>query len=231
LTFKPFIERTAPGKRRAASSVKRSSAHMLEDIPSPIDLRLMPDALEWAQTATEKRPYREDIFAEFARELLSAEPAVRRVLELGSGPGFLAQHLLRSLPAASFVLLDFSPAMHQLAGERLVSQRSRVELVERSFKDPDWGEGLGRFQGIVTLQAVHELRHKRHATALHHQAKALLAPGGAYLVCDHFVGEGGVVNDQLFMSVEEQQQALLDAGFHTVRQVARRGSLVLHHAA
>jgi len=204
---------------------------MLDDIPSPIDLRLMPDALEWARTATAKRPYREDIFADFAKELRSIEPAVRRVLELGSGPGFLAEHLLRALPAASFVLLDFSPAMHQLARERLVTQLGRLECMERSFREPGWDEGLGTFQAIVTNQAVHELRHKRHAAGLHRQAKALLEPGGAYLVCDHFVGEGGVTNDQLFMSVEEQQEALRAAGFGTVRLVALRGSLVLHHAA
>jgi SAM-dependent methyltransferase len=204
---------------------------MLDDIPSPIDLRLMPDALEWARTATEKRPYREEIFADFAKELCSIEPAVRRVLELGSGPGFLAEHLLRALPAVSLVLLDFSPAMHQLARERLVTQRGRLEWVERSFRAPGWDEGLGTFQAIVTNQAVHELRHKRHAAGLHREAKALLEPGGAYLVCDHFVGEGGVTNDQLFMSVEEQQEALRAAGFGTVRLVARRGSLVLHHAA
>jgi len=204
---------------------------MLEDIPSPIDLRLMPDALEWEQSAVEKRPYRGEFFAAFADELAAASPRVNRILELGSGPGFLAQHILSSLPDVSCVLLDFSPAMHELAKARLGHLNGRAEFVERDFKDSLWNEGLGKFQGIVTHQAIHELRHKRHAVGLHSRARALLEPGCGYLVCDHFVGEGGVTNDQLFMTVEEQRNALLDAGFDSVRQVMLKGSLVLHHAA
>jgi predicted methyltransferase len=43
----------------------------------------------------------------------------------------------------------------------------------------------------MTNQAVHELRHKRHARELHRQVARLLTPGGSYLVCDHFCGPGG----------------------------------------
>jgi len=38
-------------------------------------------------------------------------------------------------------------------------------------------------------------------------------------------------NDQLYMSVAEQRQALLDAGFRNVRLVLQKGSLVLHRAS
>lgn len=80
-------------------------------------------------------------------------------------------------------------------------------------------------------QAVHELRHKRHASALHQQVKPLLQGTGSYLVCDHYVGEDGMRNDQLYMSVAEQRQALLAAGFPNVAEVKRKGGLVLHSAA
>lgn len=200
---------------------------MTIDVPSPIDLRLMADARPWAETALARRPARPEFFDTFAR-LIGRDGA--RVLELGSGPGFLADHLLRAWPDLAYVALDFSPAMHQLAAERLGERAARVGFVERSFRDPAWSDGLGPFDAVVTHQAVHELRHKHHATTLHAQVRPLLASGGCYLVCDHFLGEGGLSNDQLYMTVDEQRDALLSGGFADVETVLVKGGLVLHRA-
>ena len=177
-----------------------------------------------------KRPWRVEFFAKFASEIAASPLKVRRVLELGSGPGFLAEHLLRSLGQVEYVLLDFSAAMHGLAKDRLGELETRATFLERNFKEENWNTGLGSFECVFTNQAVHELRHKRHAVALHSQVREVLAPGGAYLVCDHFAGEGGMKNEALYMSVAEQQQALHAAGFESVHQVMTKGGLVLHHA-
>src|SRR5262245_66636896 len=99
---------------------------MIDDVPSPIDLRRLPDAMEWERTALSKRPWRTEFFARFASEIASAPIRVDRVLELGSGPGFLAKHLLDALSGISCVLLDFSPAMHELAKARLVGLENRA---------------------------------------------------------------------------------------------------------
>jgi hypothetical protein len=50
----------------------------------------MSDASEWETAAMEKRPRRTEVFARFAEELLHVELPASSVLELGSGPGFLA---------------------------------------------------------------------------------------------------------------------------------------------
>lgn len=198
------------------------------DEPSPIDLRQMPDARQWADEAMAKRPWRIAFFAAFADALRAGK--ARQVLELGSGPGFLARHLLDALPDIAYVALDFSPAMHQLALARLGNAAQRVRFVERSFREPAWSEGLGAFDHIVTHQAVHELRHKRHAPGLHAQARQLLQPGGRYLVCDHVAGDGGMQNDRLYMSVEEQRMALEEAGFRRVEPLLLKGGLMLYCA-
>lgn len=203
---------------------------MFDDVPSPIDLSLMADAREWESTAMAKRPWRMEFFSKFASVIASADCPVHRILELGSGPGFLAEHLLCNLPIESYVALDFSPAMHVLAAERLGEAASKVCFVERSFREASWPEGLGQFDCVVTNQAVHELRHKRHVSVLHSQVRQVLASGGIYLVCDHFTGEGGMKNEQLYMSVEEQRAALLSADFTLVEQVLLKGGLVLHLA-
>jgi ubiquinone/menaquinone biosynthesis C-methylase UbiE len=200
------------------------------DVPSPIDLRRMSDAAEWEQSAMSKRPWRTEFFAQFAIQIASAPRSIHRVLEIGSGPGFLAKHLLEALSGISYVLLDFSPAMHELARSRLTGLENKIQFIERDFKQEDWYEGLSRFDCVVTHQAVHELRHKRHATQLHSQVRGILEREGLYLVCDHFVGDGGMTNPQLYMSVEEQKQALLAAGFTQVEEILTRGGLVLHRA-
>jgi SAM-dependent methyltransferase len=200
-----------------------------QDVPSPIDLRDPRDAREWERTAQE-RPGRAEMFQTIGRELLGLGKSDLIVLELGSGPGFLAAYLLDTLPAVQLTLLDFSVAMHNLARARIGPRATRVRFVERSFKGPGWSRDLGRFDAVITNQAVHELRHKRYAAQLHAEVKEVLTPGGFYLVSDHFFGEGGLPNDQLYMTAAEQRSALLSAGFSGVQRVAVAGSLVMHRA-
>jgi SAM-dependent methyltransferase len=184
-----------------------------DDVPSPIDFGSIAEAREWERTAMTKRPWRADVFAGIGDEL--AARSARRVLELGSGPGFLAAHLLDRLDL-DYTALDFSPAMHELARARV---GARARFIERDFLDPSWKRDLGTFDAIVTMQAVHELRHKRRAPALHAQARSALAPGGVYLVCDHVLGELPGLNEALFMTEAEQRAALRSAGFEDAKLV------------
>lgn len=209
---------------------KKEHSMVISDVPSPIDLRLMSDASEWEATAMEKRPWRTEFFAKFADELANMEPTAARVLELGSGPGFLAGIVLGQVSDLRMTLLDFSDAMHVLARQRLGAMIDRVDFLVRSFKDPEWFQGLDDFDAVITNQAVHELRHKRYAEELHRQVARVLRPGGTYLVCDHFSGPGGMTDDQLYMTVAEQKSAIESAGYAPVLQVLLRGGMVLHRA-
>lgn len=205
------------------------------DIPSPIDLRRPDHAQEWAETALQKRPWRPQFFQRFVQEIQALPSAhALHILELGSGPGFLLKELLGNLPQHRYTALDFSQAMHDLARERLGEQAEQVNFLLANFKRDDWFNGLTNIDVVVTNQAVHELRHKRHAPALHAQVGQLLKPQGIYLVCDHFTGthEGqqGMQNNELFMTVEEQQQALAAGGFSQVKALLCQGSLMLWRA-
>ena len=199
------------------------------DVPSPIDFCDPGDAREWERTA-QSRPGRESVFRAFASELEGLKASDPLVLELGSGPGFLADFLLQAMPHIRLTLLDFSRAMHDLARIRIGDAASRVRFVERSFKEPNWIDGLGPFDAIITNQAVHELRHKRYAGALHSQVQQLLRSGAPYLVCDHWYGDGGMSDGQLYMTFAEQRHALEGAGFVDIREVILAGSLVMHRA-
>jgi hypothetical protein len=71
---------------------------------------------------------------------------------------------------------------------------------------------------------------RKHTSQLHAAVKEVLNRGGAYLVSDHFFGDGGLQNNLLYMTVVEQREALLTAGFSAAQMVAAAGSLVMHRA-
>jgi SAM-dependent methyltransferase len=200
------------------------------DVPSPIDLRTEKDAREWAASAMSKRPWRAVFFQRFVDELQLLDMRPLQVLELGSGPGFLARCILDAIPSAEYVMLDFSPAMHHLARERIAPHIGRTRQLLVDFKDDGWTVGLGEFDAIVTHQAVHELRHKKHAAQLHRSARIILRPRGVYLVCDHYVGSDGMSNASLYMTIDEQRAALEAANFASVERLLQMQGLVLHRA-
>ena len=189
-----------------------------EDVPSGIDLRLPHDAHAWTAEADVKRPYRVEARALIAERV--AAHGARRVLELGGGPGLLAEAIVARQPV-DYMLLDFSEPMLALARQR----NPGIACVLRDFLDPAWPDGLGTFDAIVTMQAVHELRHKRRAQLLYTQALAVLAPGGLLVVADHEPPETRVRARDLHATVGEQHAYLGGAGYRDVETIATFGTL------
>lgn len=177
-----------------------------------------------------KRPSREEFFRTFAQELANTGAEELSVLELGSGPGFLAQSILRALPHVHYTALDYSPAMHELAHERLGALSGGVRFVEANFKLPDWNLGLPTFDAVISMQSVHEVRHKSRVPALYARVRKLLHKGGVFLVCDLFCGEDGKTDAELFMTIEEQRDALVGAGFSGVTLLLQKDGLGLWRA-
>jgi ubiquinone/menaquinone biosynthesis C-methylase UbiE len=138
-----------------------------DDVPSPIDLRTSKHAQEWAASAMLARPWREHFFRQFVAEVALLGRGNLRILERGSGPGFLAEKILAAVPGIHYTMLDFSPAVHELARQRLGPLMQHVRPVVADFKRAAWSVGLRKFDAVLTNQAVHELRHKRHALSLH----------------------------------------------------------------
>ncbi len=185
-----------------------------DDVPSPIDLRDREAAWAWLADAEARRPYRVAVRARIAEEI--AARGARRVVELGGGPGLLAEAVIAA-SGATYTLVDFSAPMLELARTR--APAARCEL--RDLRDPRWMDGLGAFDAAVTMQAVHELRHKRRAPRLYEQVHALLAPGAVFVVCDHEPADAR----PLFMTADEQRAALAGAGFGAIRAVMTVGTL------
>lgn len=198
------------------------------DVPTPIDFHDPEQAKAWEQDTISRRPWRPEFFQAFAAELNVHFERPFSVLELGSGPGHLAKQILSACPIARYCALDFSEAMHARAREHLGPLAKKVEFVTRDFRFPEWTDGLDPFDAIVTMQAAHEVRHKRHLPKLLTLVRAVIAPEGTLLYCDHYA-EGGQ-NPDLMVKRDEQPLALEHAAFTDIRRLLDKGGMALYAA-
>jgi len=188
-----------------------------EDVPSPIDLRDPSDANAWVAAADRTRPWRAQIRTAIAELLRAVSPAPRRVLELGAGPGLLAEAILEGRALDNYTLFDFSPPMLDMSRARLANHPS-AEFICGDFKLADWTASLtAPFDAVVAMQAVHEIRHKRHVPGLYSQIRAALQPGGLLVVCDHLPPVAGSRFADLHSTEAEQHAAFTNAGFVDVK--------------
>jgi ubiquinone/menaquinone biosynthesis C-methylase UbiE len=203
----------------------------VDDIPPGVDFHDANACVQWADEAAKKRPWRVRYFEHFAAAMANAtQPAV---LELGSGPGFLAEHLLSACPNIErYTLLDFAEPMLDMSRARLQVHAARTRFVQADFRLPSCVSVGGPFDIVVSMQAVHELRHKRHATALYCRVRELLSPGGVFLVCDHLPGKDpSPTRRALYMTLEENRDALAAGGFTQVRCVENSHDMALLSAS
>src|SRR5258706_6022316 len=155
-----------------------------DDVPIRVDFRDPTTALTWIEETNIKKPFRPSFFAAFCTALSSRRRL--RILEIGSGPGQLAREILLRCDVSAYVALDWSQAMHDIAAEHLGDLARRMTFVVRDFREPTWPANLGVFDAIVTMQAAHETRHKRHVVPLFERARTLLGSGGLRLCCDGY---------------------------------------------
>jgi SAM-dependent methyltransferase len=109
--------------------------------------------------------------ARFAR---SADSPIR-VLEVGSGSGYLIELLSRAVPNAELVANEVEPALAAQARRRF--DGTRVQVFDRSFEE--WDKPL---DVLISWGAHHHLTSPSH---LAHAAK-LLSRGGLFLLGDEF---------------------------------------------
>ena len=203
------------------------------DVPYGNDWDSAAEAAAYGDAADRSRPWRSAIRDQIATHVATLRPRAR-VLELGSGPGLLAERVLqRCADLERYTLLDFSEPMLRLSRERLsalpAASFAAASFVRASFKSDDWPRlAGGPFDGVVSMQAVHELRHKGHAPRLYAQVYGVLAIPGLVLICDHAPFDDSPKSTALYMTREEQQRALESAGFTDVHVELETNGLLLY---
>jgi SAM-dependent methyltransferase len=201
----------------------------VKEVPSEHDFFDPAYVKRWTESIDRYRPERKRLFEEFAAEAARIKKGPLSVFELGCGPGFLAEALLKNCAIWRYTLLDFSPEMLDLSRSRLARLLDRTVFIQADFKKADWTRGIEvGFDLIVSLQAVHELRHASRIPKLYAQLHSLLAPGGAILICDHVNPSSGSAHREAhFMTVEEHLSTFKKAGFINAREICPAADLSL----
>ncbi len=157
------------------------------------------------------------MFQCFVSELNQLQPPPRTVLELGSGPGFLAEQILFHCPSVeSYYPLDFSGVMHVSGRSRLRQFAERLSSFTPTSGSASWlGAVPGTPDVVVSMEsAVYELRNKHLVPRLYTEIASILAPQGTLLVCDFLPGNQPEEERSLYMQPHEQMTAFAAAGFH-----------------
>jgi cyclopropane fatty-acyl-phospholipid synthase-like methyltransferase len=106
---------------------------------------------------------------------------VQRLLELGTGTGETAVHVLAAHPGAALVGIDASAAMLEHARPRLPEADLRVARLQDPLPD-------GPFDIVFSALAVHHLDGPEKAD-LFGRVAAVLTPGGRFVLGDLVVPE------------------------------------------
>jgi len=106
------------------------------------------------------------------------------ILDLGAGSGQVEAMLLEARPDARIVAVDASPAMLEIAKERLAKAGDRVTLIEGDFAEPERIALPPHDYGIALLiQTLHHVPDDRKRRVFAMVARTL-SPGGLLIVVD-----------------------------------------------
>jgi len=137
---------------------------------------------EWADKDSRRAAEREAQFTAALNWLAAFIDGPARVMDLGCGPGTLAEKLLAAFPDMHVICSDGSEEMLKLARERLGSYGDRVSYEQADFSADGWSANLPReLDAVVSARAIHNLRKPKLIGAVYGKIHELLRPGGVFL--------------------------------------------------
>lgn len=151
-------------------------------------------ALGWAErfvpTAERLRLF-ELIFS----QLKEAIPSDGNIVEIGIGPGYLANYLLERMPNASYCGIDFSAPMLEIACERLHRFSSRVTYTQADLVEDAWEESVSKpIHAIVSTWALHDLGSTDSINTVYERSYSALGHSGILLNGD-FIKPAGAIQE------------------------------------
>lgn len=117
------------------------------------------------------------------------------VMELGMGPGYLAAHLLSSMPRLRYCGVDFSRAMLDIAAQRLGQHAPRVDYRQADLVSASWwAEQAPSPDAVVSTWALHDLGSPAHVQMVYTGCAQVLGGHGVLLNGD-FIKPVGAAQD------------------------------------
>ena len=127
-------------------------------------------------------PERLQLFNVILSELISHIPADGCIIELGIGPGYLADHLLHRMPDIKYYGVDFSTPMLDIARRRLSQYSKRVKYVQADLvKDVWWVEIPIPVNAIVSTWTLHDLGSQENVKTVYRSCSQKLINNGLLL--------------------------------------------------
>jgi SAM-dependent methyltransferase len=179
---------------------------------------------EWVEYNEKEYPQRAAFIDEFVR-VLNLQQGGLRVLELGGGAGRLAEAIHHGCQVDAYDFLDSSAAMHEMAMARLRGS-TVTRFVDADFSNAGWTDRVSSgYDAIVTMQAVHELRHPPRVPLLYSQILGVGRPAAAVLVCDHLPTEAR--HRGLYLSPSAHLTAMAAGGLVNAEVIRASDAMVL----
>ncbi|TDC32990.1 class I SAM-dependent methyltransferase [Micromonospora sp. 15K316] len=124
--------------------------------------------------------------------LCHAAEAVRgrapgRVLDLGGGPGVLAERMVRRWPDAAVTLMDIDPVLLALAQGALGGE---VRTLKGDLSSPSWVARAGGSHDLITVVMTLHYLPPAQVRAFYDDARRCLASGGLLVVADLMPDDG-----------------------------------------
>lgn len=155
------------------------------------DLRTLDDAAEWTASLLTRWPERAEVMSHIAAQLKELPFPAPHVVELGPGPGLLAELLLTELPQIHYTGFDSSELLLTYARNKLAPFGSRARLIETDLNAEEWMTQLpDEVHAVISLQAMHDLGDESQINRAYGLVRRLLAPGGLLLNADFILPPG-----------------------------------------
>ncbi|MFH1737782.1 MAG: class I SAM-dependent methyltransferase [bacterium] len=133
-----------------------------------------------------QRLYRFDLMLELAD--LPQDREVR-ILDLGCGPGSLAQRALQRWPKARAVAVDSDPVLFELGRWMIDETDGRMQFIRADIREDGWWVAYdGVFDLVLSATALHWLSQV-HLSETYERIYRILKPGGAFMNSDHFASD------------------------------------------
>jgi len=134
-----------------------------------------------------------------------------QVLDLGGGTGRVAKLLLDAIPSCRVVIQDISANMLSEVPSKLCEHNGKFECVEADFSTDTFSPGVGQFDSVVSVHAIHHGRTVDVYQKLYDRIFAWLKPGGCFACLDNVAGDTPQLATLNYLSWAQDLQSQYDA--------------------
>jgi cyclopropane fatty-acyl-phospholipid synthase-like methyltransferase len=132
----------------------------------------------WASRFVPTAP-RLQLFDMILAEVEKLDKPDAHVLELGTGPGYMARHILERNKKISFEALDFSDVFFDVARETIGNLCHRVQFTNADLMDQKWPQKLVQQpDAIISTWALHDLGGQQPVADVYARCYDTLPAGG-----------------------------------------------------